>query len=329
MNLYIFNFKNKDMFCFVKKLLLFVLLCLGTLYLLSQLYKSLNKDNSDVTLKFRTIPEQIEICNLGNSHGLYGFCYDNITDYTCFNFGLVSQSLDYDYRLLQEYKDNLAEGGLMFITVSYTSLYGNDESEREDFISKNKRYYKILSPEHIKNYSLRQDLTINILPVMWTADNVLYDIATSEERGRLVMDMWEWTLQDKSMESIIEDATTTYARHFEGRVDAEGNWVINQNNVDALYNIITLCRKKNIEPVIVTTPYLNEYTDEIRENQPSFFDEFYGFLKKVQEDTGVDYFDFSCDLRFINEYDYFFSVDHLNRIGALELTEILLERCGK
>ena len=35
------------------------------------------------------VPEKIQICNFGNSHGYYGFNYDAYCDdFTCFNFSL-------------------------------------------------------------------------------------------------------------------------------------------------------------------------------------------------------------------------------------------------
>lgn len=303
------------------------MICIMGLYLLSLGYKRVDKNDYDCVKKFQTIPEEIEISNLGNSHGLYGYCYDNVSNYTCFNFGLVSQSLDYDYRLLEQYQGNLADGGIMFISVSYFSLFGMDESEGEDFASLNKRYYKILSAKYIKKYSLKDDLLVDIFPVMGTADNILYDLATGEERGRIVMDLWEQNLLETSKETIDTDAENTCQRHMANRIDSNGEWIINKANVDALYGIIALCKEKNITPILITTPYLSEYVDEIKSEFPDFFDEFYSFIEVIEKDTGVTYYDYSCDSRFKSEYGLFFSVDHLNRQGALKFTDIVFEDC--
>lgn len=40
----------------------------------------------------------------------------------------------------------------MFIPISYFSFLGKAEIERESFESRNKRYYKILPPDLIKEY---------------------------------------------------------------------------------------------------------------------------------------------------------------------------------
>lgn len=213
----------------------------------------------------------------------------------------------------------------MFIVVSYFSLYGLDESERDDFVSKNQRYYRILSPQYIKEWSLKQQLLADTFAVMGTEDNVLYDLATGEERRKIITDMWEWDLQDKDAEAIRADAEVTYKRHVENRANEAGEWVINPNELNALYGIIELCKDKNIEPVLVTTPYMREYVEQWRENSPSFFDEFYSLMDEITENTGTVYYDYSCDTRFWEEPEYFFSVDHLNREGALKFTEILTD----
>lgn len=291
--------------------------------MLSLCYKRLDKNDYDCVKKFQTIPKQIEVSNLGNSHGLYGYCYDNVSDYTCFNFGLVSQSLDYDYRLLEQYQSNLADGGVMFISLSYFALFGKDESEYEDFASLNKRYYKILSSKYIKHYSLKDDLLVSVFPVMGTTDNILYDIATGEERGRIVMDLWEQDLLEVSRETIDTDAENTCRRHMANKIDDDGKWIINQGNLDALYSIIALCKEKNITPILITPPYLGEYVDMIKNEYPNFFDEFYDIIDVIKKDTGITYHDYSNDSRFKDEYGLFFSVDHLNRQGALKFTDIV------
>lgn len=338
LNLFIFNFKKKDLFSdiggwgifsFCLKMILLMGGCALLLYILSLGYKKVNCDDSSYTKKFQDMPERIEISNLGNSHGLFGFCYDEQEKEKAFNFGLVSQSLDYDYRLIQQYQDRLAEGGVMFIVVSYFSLCEKEETEEDNFLSKNRRYYGILSPKYVKNYSFKEDLLADIFPVMGTKDNVIYEIATSREREITAKDVWNRTLSETSREDIQQDAESSYLRHTEQLFDENEALVFNERNVTALYGIIALCREKNIEPVIVTTPYLREYVEEFYAKAPRYLENFYEFMRKVERETGAAYLDYSCDVRFEQEYQYFWSVDHLNRAGAVEFTKLVLEESGR
>ena len=82
----------------------------------------LNKLDSDYTQKFQEVPDKIQVCNLGSSHGLYGFCYDDIDKDFCFNFSLVSQTLEYDNRILSYYEDRISAETKVIIPVSYYSF---------------------------------------------------------------------------------------------------------------------------------------------------------------------------------------------------------------
>ena len=54
--------------------------------------------------KFQNVPEGIQVCNFGSSHGRDDFDYSMWQDaYTTFNFALVMQTASYDYRILQQY----------------------------------------------------------------------------------------------------------------------------------------------------------------------------------------------------------------------------------
>lgn len=323
--MYTFNSNKREIIYFLKKILVLLIFCAVTLYLLSLLYKKLDQYDGDSTQKFKEVPTQIEIANVGSSHGMYGVCYDEMSEYTCYNFGLTSQSLDYDYRILQQYQDHLKEGGTMFIVVSYWSLYGQDESERDDFISKNQRYYKFLSPQYIKKWSLEQELLVDVFAVMGTTDNVIYDLATGEERGKIHTELWENNLINTEPEAILARAEATYTRHMDYITNDSGEWIINENNLEALYGIIELCNEKNIEPILVTTPYRTEYVEQYRENSPTFLEDFYSLMDEITEKTGAVYYDYSCDMRFAEEPEYFFDVDHLNKEGAVKFTEIITE----
>ena len=75
------------------------------------------------------VPDNIQICNFGSSHGQYGFNYEDFADkYTCFNFALGSQTLLYDYRILTNFRDKLQKGTRVFVVVSYHSLYGKPDT---------------------------------------------------------------------------------------------------------------------------------------------------------------------------------------------------------
>jgi hypothetical protein len=52
--------------------------------------------------KFNAVPHNIQLANLGSSHGTDGFDYTGIP-YRTFNFALGGQHYPYDYAILNQY----------------------------------------------------------------------------------------------------------------------------------------------------------------------------------------------------------------------------------
>lgn len=271
------------------------------------------------TNKFASISDTVQICNFGSSHGMYGFNYEDLeSDFDCFNFAMSSQSLSYDYRLFQHYGDHIVEGTVVFIPVSYFSLFGIDETNKDEFLSKNKRYYFILPSPLIKEYDYKTELYARYFP------------ALTANTGILIM-----TLLGKSVDInavndayVGADAIAKFNGHIGNRTiyyDDAGNRIENQEEIGALYALIEGCREKGAVPILVTTPHLREYTDIIKEKAPDFYDQFYSIIDRVVRDTGAEYYDYSFDERFVNEYSWFMDTDHLNQEGARNFTNIVMD----
>lgn len=133
-----------------------VILAVNTLYFyIDPEYNSMN------------VHENVQICNFGSSHGQCSFNYKDFkAKYVCSNFGMNSQSLLYDYRILQNYQNKLQPEAKVFIVVSYFSFFGSPEAEGKDFLSRNKRYYKFLPREAILQYDWNIDMYMNYLPCL-------------------------------------------------------------------------------------------------------------------------------------------------------------------
>ena len=285
-----------------------------------------DKSDSDSTGKFKNIPATLDVCNFGSSHGQYGFNYEDATKagYDCFNFGLTAQYLTYDYRLIKQYGDRLKEGSIVFIPVSYFSLIGDGEQMEAVFALKNKRYYSILSPELIKDYDLMTDIYVNYLPSLGV--DTFEMIKTLLGKGETAADSeYDW-LRISSDIDLVKDAEEAYTRHIKNNEQGDsGEIIVNQQELEALYEVIDACKEKGATPILITTPLLSEYTDKVMQSSPDFLDEFYSIIDKVVEDTDVMYCDYAFDERFINNYDWFMNVDHLNKEGARIFTDIVFE----
>lgn len=274
------------------------------------------------TNKFKYVPKQIDICNLGASHSFYGFNYADYADrYATFNFGLDSQSHQYDYIILNHYKDRIKKGAVVLIVVSYPMILGRDETENDDFQSMNKRYYNFLSAKEIRDYDFETDLEMKFVPFVnvSTVRGLLNNIFNGKKA-----DYWS---RQTNVEEVVPDAVKAAERHVGAtKVDANGEILVNQNALDAICKTVDLCRQIEATPVLITTPFTHEYLAEIEKKAPEYYE--HGFsdcIRKIQEQTGVEYYDYSRDERFKTDYSIFLNSDHLNIEGARQFTDIVMK----
>lgn len=266
------------------------------------------------------VPEKIEICNFGNSHGYYGFNYEDYSDdYNCFNFSLPSQSMSYNYRILENYQDNISQNAIVFICISYTSFFGGAEIDSSDFESKNKRYYHFLDRKYIKEYDVTTNLLLNYFPALCTD---IVDIIKTILDLKRNEDVWN---RETSKEEAMEHGFKRYEGHVASAVDEDGNRIFNKEEIQSAYDMIDLCKEIGAIPILIITPYLSEYTEAVFENDSKFYDDFYGVMEKIQKDTGVKCYDYQFDARFASNYSWFINTDHLNREGARNFVDILMQ----
>ena len=227
----------------------------------------------------------------------------------------------YDLRLFQYYGDRIESGGVVFIPVSYFAFYGIDETETEGFEEKNNRYYRILPSELIKDYEFKVDFYVDYFPSL-AAGARLIDVMTGESKNT---NEKEWNGKTNP-DTAGREAYYVFQRHIvTDKLDKNGKRIVNQEEVDSLYGLINECKKKGITPVMITTPYLHEYTDTIKQYSPDFYEDFYRLIGQVSEDTATAYYDYAFDDRFCNDYNLFLNVDHLNKEGARRFVNVLMK----
>lgn len=305
---------------FLIKVSIFILIILTITCLINFKYIKLNKTDVYDTKKFDNIPLLISICNFGSSHGQCGFNYEDVINQKCFNFALSGQFLSYDRRIFDYYKDHIRDGAVIFIPVSYHSLFGNDERTEPDFIDKNKCYYNILPSYMIKNYDLKTNIYMKYFPSLCDKRGLL-NVLMGKTKSKL-SEIWQKTAENID---VKKDAEYKYNHHLIfNKLDENGNRIINYEEIDALKYMIKACKSIKASPILITTPFLHEYTDIINKNDSNFYKDFYGLIDKIVNETDVIYYDYSHDERFNNSYNLFMDSDHLNKEGARQFTNIIM-----
>lgn len=306
--------KKNDVVRFILKCILIPAAAVLIIYGLNRPYKEIDAQKYMDITKFDMLGVffwEIQIGNLGSSHGMYDFNYDRLTERgnICFNFANTSQSYDYDYAILKEYVQYMDENSVLFIPVSYFSfnneVVGSAEAEAMSI-----RYYHFLSPANIPNYDPYVDLITNRLPILSAGEDILK--LFPKINTVLTAHAQEYEI---NVEEFARAASERYSRHFDNKDE-----YFMPERIEELYEIIAFCQKNDITPVLITTPFSNYYAELVPQE---FLQEFRAAIDKIASDTGVNYYDYSHDGRFYENLEYFSDADHLNDEGALYFTDIL------
>lgn len=271
------------------------------------------------------VPGSVQICNFGTSYGLNAFNYQDFNGrYTCSNFALSEQSLVYDYHILQHYKPRIKKGAAVFIVISCFSLFGHSELEDVNFPNKNKRYYILLPSELIRNYDWLTDIQLNYLPALSVEGLKRIKMALCNEKispevfNRTSGDFLERKIAPEKMKS---SALANFKLRIAGQLDEHNIRIRKDEEFNALYSMINLCREIGARPILITVPFSRALLDVIREKDPEFFSDFGDAIKEIQSNTGVEYYDYIADERFSNNVEFFRDAAHLNKEGSRPFTD--------
>lgn len=316
---------NSDLRKFIQHILVWLALLAIIVLVFNTVYKSgfyINSNTYDLEEeKFWNVPSDINICNLGTSHSQEAFCYEDMTGVTAFNFALPSQSLSYDLRILEQFQDSLSADANVIIVLSPFSFFGIPEDERDYFESMNKRYYKFLDKDLIKDYDTRTAVVYKYLPLLaseWVENSI------DNTWDTLFPSPYVRAYATTDAEKASADGVRKYEDYVEDRKDEYGIRIFNEEEIDALDSILSLCRDKGWNAYLVTTPFLSEYTDTVAREDPEFHQDFMSVINATMDEYGVKYYDYSLDERFNRNYSYFWDSVHMNKNGAIKFTDTVM-----
>ena len=300
------------------KLIIAVVLLIGfVFYLFNKLYKRTNHNKNffENTEKFIVgVPKNLEIVCTGSSYAKFGIDFEQ-TEYMGFNFGIFPQSLNYDYKLLQQYSTNMKSGCVVLITLA-PLVFGFVDYEND---SSNYKYYKFLKRKYINNYRFKTKVTHIIFPLLATprlAKYIFHDVpciqydefATSEEHSRdeAMIRMKGWCGQFQIND--LKDYTVTDEMN---RIFYKTSTILN--------NMIKFCLLKDFTPVIVIPPVSNSLYKMFSKE---FLDVYlYENIKRCNENITV--LNYLGDNELSN-YKNYSNSDFMNKLGRGKFTEVLI-----
>lgn len=293
--------------------ILIILIIIGILFflLLNILYKKTNyyKINILQSNKFKEIPDNLEIINLGSSYAKYAFDYSKV-GIKGFNFGVQPQSLSYDFRILKQFKNKLKKNGVIIITIP-DFVFAFLDYPIEDY---NYRYYSFLNKENILNYSSLKNFLLNYFPLILQPKKLKY------------------ILKDISKENsdslVFIENSETVTKEAQRRINGwkkEFKLLGTENSEDIPLNIKEMFRKtqslleeminysltNELKPVIVIPPCSKELNNFFSDN---FLKEIlYSNIEKANKSL-IPVLDYLKDSEF-QDYHLYINSDFLNVNG--------------
>ena len=299
---------------FLLKVLALFLCCLLILFALSPVYlMTLNTDyerDEDLTLKFKYVPESIDVAAFGSSHAGNGFQPPQYHDGTLFNFYMSMQTPVMDNRLYFHFRDHLADQALVIIDLSCFSLYYTGARSVNNF----KRYCTFLSIRELpkldaKLYRLFRVIDFNFNPVLSflmgkTAELTPFHTTNTSER-----------YSGEELDAIGADLAKTF-------IGYSGDQIVNPEIDRALRDMLEDCIARGYRVVLVTTPYQSAFNRHIPDD---FLATFRADCARYAQDYSIPYMDYSHDERFANARSYFVDTDHLTSEGSAAFMQIFFQ----
>ncbi len=283
---------------FIKRLFIFIIPLLAIFLIAEVLYRRIPNDY------VKTQGREIDILILGSSHSYRGVNPALFTDH-CFNFAMVSQSLDYDKKLLEAYIQYMPELNYIIIPVSYFTFRQSLKNGKENWRMYNYQLYTDINELTKKERrSIKANISIANNNGKYVT-NRLFNYYL-KKKNNTVCDENGWGKWPKDLQKDLKASAQIAAeRHEDNSYDFK-------EKLKELEEIIDICEKHNCKILLYTPPVTSYYFNEL---DPVKWDLINEKCDSVdQKNKNVMYVNFIHDKSFDNSL--FGDGDHLNLEGS-------------
>lgn len=258
-----------------------------------------------------------DVVNLGSTSALYAFDYNNIP-LKCANWALSTNPLVGDFAILKNYFSYLKENEAIVIIplCPFSSLSGIYNIVED-------RYYTLLYPSSIPNYSFRRhnqikeemQFPLRIYP-FWSIFSDIKNVFLNNQKS---------ILSENEMELDARTWMKNWMQEFNITDFSYPLSLVNKDAIDdsakILNNIISFCKARNLKPKLLIPPVYHSlgmlFTSEIRNK---IID---SLIDKIEDKT-IWYRNYMDDEEFNNDSSLFRNSFILNNKGASLFTKKVL-----
>lgn len=304
-------------------LTIFVIIAIPAVILLVYVEIGLNKLDTHYLKKrvdFERQLNAIEILSLGSSNAYYGI---NPAEFSCkgYNLAFNAQSMYYDLEFVKKYLPLMPNLKVVILPAIFyttgTKLVGTSQDWRMYFYG---QYFGL--PNELEDNN--------------TIDNIK---RTIDSRNYSKIALYSDTLYAHVKNGFsghvdyIPESNGWYNSKDVPRLNSENNVAVSAANAHSLaYNqkraednihywqeIIDLLKARKVDVILVRLPEDISITSKLDKNK---IEHFTGLVTKLASKNNIHFIDYSNDHRF-NSSDFTFMPDHLNTVGAINLSKIL------
>lgn len=296
----------------INRVALFLIPILAFLVAYEVIMRNIENDYSYKNRWLTDNGKKVELLAIGSSHCYYGFDPSYMFK-NSFNIGHHSQSIKYDYLILNKFINWLDSLQYIIVTISYPDPYYfmEDTPDVAYFLKQYGIYYH-LPVGKVKNKFECLNGIDYLAVINYFSKKVSFN--NCSELGLCYSDEydihWKENAARRAKQHSFDD--------FYGPIHQK---LVDNINLNMTYmeHIINMCRNKDVQVILLTTPIHKLYREHINEEQWKLTTGFCHHL--VQEFDNVSYINLFQDSRFKDED--FLDSDHLNATGAKKLTLIL------
>jgi hypothetical protein len=301
-------------------LLILTTLIIFTL-VINKLFKNTNfyKNKFIDTHKFKDMPNNLEIVNLGSNQPKFAFDYSQ-SNILGMNWAVGPQTLEYDFRILKDFHNNLKPNSKILIAISpfqfFLFNYKNNAS--------NHKYYNFLDSNLIDNYSnLTKKLYLDY-PVFTAKKQILRIIKDTKPDVRLELEnnpMNAKEIQKDAMEWLDGWKRQFQVNDLENIILSDENKYNIDKNIEILKEMIDFCIEREYEPVLLVLPVTKELSALFPD---AFVQKYIMDCINQANQKNVKFLNYWKDERF-EENELCFDSFFMNSVGRLQFTKQVLE----
>jgi hypothetical protein len=286
----------------------------------------------DGTTTFLTIDQQLiddllenkldaEAIVVGSSHGDDIDC-DQMS-YKCYQLSRAWGDFFESRYYIENLVPKLPNLQAVFIPVSYFSFFWDNASIGKLDVRRSQMYTVVpgwrFLPGDVENFTIgRLDKYLPLQTVVredhWKS--VIYALLAGEV-GHNEMDALAQSCEFHSVEELEKAARLRAIDTIRLSDEVKANRVnIHEDAYSELVRIIEFLQNQHgIRIIFFTPPYYKTYTETYADDDPEAIQMMRSSMQQLQDEYGIEYYDFSLDAEFTGNHELFKDSDHLNLCG--------------